>query len=113
LAAAIATEASELQEFFLWKSGADGEVLGHRRSEVAEELAGIAICLLSFADVPMEWGAYQLGDGNGAPSLGALDAGSLALGLLIRRYYVLYEFYAIDPEIRSSPNPSIRRPKAS
>jgi len=52
LAAAIAIEAGELQELFLWKSGsADGEVLEQRRSEIEEELADIAIFLLSFADV--------------------------------------------------------------
>ena len=52
LAAAIAIEAAELQELFLWKSGpAEGEVLEQRRSEVEEELADIAIFLLSFADV--------------------------------------------------------------
>jgi len=52
LAAAIAIEAGELQELFLWKSGAtEGEVMEHRRSEVEEELAAIAIFLLSFADV--------------------------------------------------------------
>lgn len=52
LAAAIAIEAGELQELFLWKSGsADLEVLEHRRAEVEEELADIAIFLLSFADV--------------------------------------------------------------
>jgi dCTP diphosphatase len=52
LAAAIAIEAGELQELFLWKLGsAEGEVLEHRRSEVEEELADIAIFLLSFVDV--------------------------------------------------------------
>jgi dCTP diphosphatase len=52
LAAAIVIEAAELQEIFLWKSGAaDMEVLELRRSEVEEELADIAIFLLSFADV--------------------------------------------------------------
>jgi NTP pyrophosphatase (non-canonical NTP hydrolase) len=52
LAAAIAIEAGELQELFLWRSGFAGEaVLEHRRSEVKEELADIAIFLLSFADV--------------------------------------------------------------
>src|SRR5580704_3227497 len=52
LAAAIAIEAGELQELFLWKSGsADLEVLEHRRSEVEQELADIAIFLLSFVDV--------------------------------------------------------------
>ena len=52
LAAAIAIEAGELQVLFLWKSAsADMEVLEHRRSEVEEELADIAIFLLSFADV--------------------------------------------------------------
>lgn len=52
LAAAIAIEAAELQELFLWRSGADDmEVLELRRSEVEEELADIAIFLLSFADV--------------------------------------------------------------
>jgi dCTP diphosphatase len=52
LAAAIAIEAAELQELFLWKSGAtDMEVLRQRGSEVEEELADIAIFLISFADV--------------------------------------------------------------
>jgi dCTP diphosphatase len=52
LAAAIAIEAGELQELFLWKSGAaDMEVLEQRRSDVEEELADIAIFLLSFVDV--------------------------------------------------------------
>jgi len=52
LAAAIAIEAGELQELFLWRSGsADEEVLEHRRSEAKEELADIATFLLSFADV--------------------------------------------------------------
>lgn len=52
LAAAIAVEVGELHELFLWKSSsADMEVLEHRRSEVEEELADIAIFLLSLADV--------------------------------------------------------------
>lgn len=51
LAAAIAIEAGELQEEFLWLSHAgETERLTERRDEVSQELADILILALGFAD---------------------------------------------------------------
>jgi len=59
--AAIALEAGELQELFLWNSGtADMVVLRGRRSEVEEELADTPIFMLCFADVAgIDWRPVQ------------------------------------------------------
>src|SRR5438045_2331891 len=52
LAAAIAIEAGELQELFLWVSPErSSDVLSERRSAVQEELADILIQCLNFAEV--------------------------------------------------------------
>ena len=48
LAAAIAIEAAELQEIFLWRDPAD--VAADRRSDVEDEAADVAICLLNFCN---------------------------------------------------------------
>lgn len=51
LAAAIAIEASELQEILLWEPVArEGELLRAKRVELSEELADIMIHCLNFAD---------------------------------------------------------------
>jgi len=51
LAKAIAVEAAELLELFLWVSGeAEGELLGERRNEVEAELADVLIQCLNFAN---------------------------------------------------------------
>jgi dCTP diphosphatase len=50
LAKAIAVEAAELLELFLWVSGeGEGEVLEERRAEVEAELADVLIQCLNFA----------------------------------------------------------------
>ncbi len=52
LAKAIAVEAAELLELFLWADGErEGEVLGSRRAEVEAELADVLIQCLNFASV--------------------------------------------------------------
>ena len=48
LAAAIAVEAAELQEIFLWRELDDG--MDDKRSEIEREVADIAICLLNFCN---------------------------------------------------------------
>ena len=48
LAAAIAVEAAELQEIFLWRD-LDDEVKD-KRAEIEREVADIAICLLNFCN---------------------------------------------------------------
>ena len=48
LAAAIAVEAAELQEIYLWRETSDLAV--EKRTEVEEEVADIAICLLNFCN---------------------------------------------------------------
>jgi NTP pyrophosphatase (non-canonical NTP hydrolase) len=51
MAAALAIEAAELQEIFLWKSGADIDVTAKKkRPEIEDEMADIAVYLLEFAD---------------------------------------------------------------
>lgn len=51
LAAAVAIEAAELQELFLWSSGIDdqSEVLARRRADAEAEVADVLIQLLNFA----------------------------------------------------------------
>jgi NTP pyrophosphatase (non-canonical NTP hydrolase) len=50
MAAAIAIEAAELQEIFLWKSDEEQlQVLQAKRERVGEELADIAVYLLELA----------------------------------------------------------------
>jgi len=48
LAAAIAVEASELQEIYLWRSGDDP--CSDKRNAIESEVADIAICLLNFCN---------------------------------------------------------------
>lgn len=48
LAAAIAVEASELQEIYLWRDGDDP--CADKRGEIAAEVGDIAICLLNFCN---------------------------------------------------------------
>jgi 4-alpha-glucanotransferase len=48
LAAAIATEAAELQEIFLWRDPQD--LATDRRTDVEDEVADVAICLLNFCN---------------------------------------------------------------
>lgn len=51
MAAALAIEAAELQEIFLWKTG--GEIAAtavRKKTEIEEEVADIAVYLLEFAD---------------------------------------------------------------
>jgi NTP pyrophosphatase (non-canonical NTP hydrolase) len=51
MAAALAIEAAELQEIFLWKTG--DEIAGtatRKRLEIEDEVADIAVYLLEFAD---------------------------------------------------------------
>lgn len=51
MAAALAIEASELQELFLWKnSGEVEEVAATRQERLREELADVAVYLLELAD---------------------------------------------------------------
>jgi dCTP diphosphatase len=51
MAAAIAIEAGELQELFLWKNYEEQlEILQAKRERVGEELADIAVYLLELAD---------------------------------------------------------------
>jgi dCTP diphosphatase len=51
MAAALAIEASELQEIFLWKTGNEIEATAiKKRSEIEDEVADIAVYLLEFAD---------------------------------------------------------------
>ncbi len=51
MAAALAIEASELQELFLWKNSGEVEEVGATRQEhLREELADVAIYLLELAD---------------------------------------------------------------
>jgi len=51
MAAALAIEASELQEIFLWKAGSEiEETATKKRSEIEDELADIAVYLLELAD---------------------------------------------------------------
>jgi NTP pyrophosphatase (non-canonical NTP hydrolase) len=50
LAAAIAIEASELQEIFLWnRDDAEQELAAARRKEISDELADVLIQCLNFA----------------------------------------------------------------
>src|SRR5688500_18023237 len=51
LAAALAVEAAELQELFLWtrSSTDDAQMLDQKRDEVADELADVLISALNFA----------------------------------------------------------------
>ncbi len=51
MAAALAIEAAELQEIFLWKIGPEIEETAERkRLEIGDELADIAIYLIELAD---------------------------------------------------------------
>ena len=51
LAAAIAIEAAELQEIFLWKDHAESlSATGERGEEIADEIADVAIYLFELAD---------------------------------------------------------------
>lgn len=51
LATALAIEASELQEIFLWKTGSEIESTAKaKRTEIQDELADIAVYLLELAD---------------------------------------------------------------
>ena len=51
LAAAIAIEAAELQELFLWKDPAATEaVAGEKRDALADEIADVAVYLFELAD---------------------------------------------------------------
>jgi NTP pyrophosphatase (non-canonical NTP hydrolase) len=51
LAAAIAIEAAELQELFLWQRSEDETaLLEQRREEIEDELADVLILALNFAD---------------------------------------------------------------
>jgi NTP pyrophosphatase (non-canonical NTP hydrolase) len=51
MAAALAIEAAELQEIFLWKMGDDIAVTAaKKRSEIEDEVADIAVYLLEFID---------------------------------------------------------------
>ncbi len=54
LSAAIAIEAAELQEVFLWKDSLTAETVRHNKGQLAsvqEEMADVAIYLLSLSDV--------------------------------------------------------------
>jgi dCTP diphosphatase len=52
MATALAIEASELQEIFLWKNLKEiDEVVRERRGLIEEEMADIAIYLLELADI--------------------------------------------------------------
>ncbi|HEV7493364.1 nucleotide pyrophosphohydrolase [Baekduia sp.] len=50
LSAAIAVEAAELQELFLWSQTGGAEVLADRRQAVEDELADVLIQCLNFAN---------------------------------------------------------------
>lgn len=51
MAAALAIEASELQEIFLWKTGEDIDATAlKKRGEIEDEVADIAVYLLEFTD---------------------------------------------------------------
>lgn len=51
MAAALAIEAAELQELFLWKHGDEiKEVASAKRERLSEELADVAVYLLELAD---------------------------------------------------------------
>jgi NTP pyrophosphatase (non-canonical NTP hydrolase) len=51
MAAALAIEASELQEIFLWKTGSAIEATAQKkRTEIEDEVADIAVYLFEFAD---------------------------------------------------------------
>ena len=51
LAAAIAIEAAELQEIFLWKGHSSSEITAtERREDIGDEIADIAIYLFELAD---------------------------------------------------------------
>lgn len=51
MAAALAIEAAELQELFLWKHGAEiEEVATTKRERLSEELADVAVYLLELTD---------------------------------------------------------------
>ena len=51
MAAALAIEAAELQELFLWKQGAEIEtVSADKREKLQDELADVAVYLLELAD---------------------------------------------------------------
>lgn len=51
LSTALAIEASELQEIFLWKTGTEIEqTAAAKRSDIQDELADIAVYLFEFAD---------------------------------------------------------------
>ena len=51
MAAAIAIEASELQELFLWKTGEEiGEATRKKRAQIEEEVADIAVYLFELSD---------------------------------------------------------------
>lgn len=52
LSAALAIEAAELQELFLWKTGPEIEAVAETKKErLAEEVADVAIFLLELADI--------------------------------------------------------------
>lgn len=52
LATALAIEASELQEIFLWKTGEEiNETARKKRSEIEDEVADVATFLFEFADI--------------------------------------------------------------
>jgi NTP pyrophosphatase (non-canonical NTP hydrolase) len=51
MAAALAIEAAELQEIFLWKTGEEiASTAVRKKTEIEEEVADIAVYLLEFAD---------------------------------------------------------------
>jgi NTP pyrophosphatase (non-canonical NTP hydrolase) len=51
MAAALAIEASELQEIFLWKTGSAIDATAQKkRAEIEDEVADIAVYLFEFAD---------------------------------------------------------------
>jgi dCTP diphosphatase len=51
LSAALAIEAAELQEIFLWKTNDEiDQVLTSKPTQIADEVADLAIYLLAFAD---------------------------------------------------------------
>lgn len=50
LATAIAIEASELEELFLWKSQEESYEIWKNDSQVREEFADIFSCMVSFAE---------------------------------------------------------------
>jgi len=51
MAAALAIEAAELQEIFLWKTGSEIEATARKkRADIVDEVADIAVYLFEFAD---------------------------------------------------------------